>query len=345
MEGCSRLRGEDFSVVVQGPIHGSPGRRGSRDLTIRCLESIRRFLPGAEIVLSTWQDADTDGLDFDLLVKSGDPGAVPYNDTDTPPASNNINRQIVSTRAGLAIARRPCAIKFRGDLFFESDALLDCGGVLSEMLPHGYFRRRVIITPYHTRNPRRVPFLFNFSDIVQIGGMDDLREFWSAPLAPEPQTTRWLEGRPRLLFAPLKKYYYRVNPEQYLVLEWLAVHGRRIELDHPWDISIAKALLSERVLVNNFQLADPAQLGVRFPERILLAVPSAHLYHVDDGARLARAYRRPLSRWRAQAGLLAGLYWRFFEFVLNRFVTYTPLQHFPPYRWGRSGYRYFFPRD
>src|SRR5258708_318244 len=125
------LNSHDFSIVVQGPIHSSPGCKGERDITIRCLTSIRTFLPGAEIVLSTWQGENTEGLDYDVLVKSEDPGAVAFTKAQPPIGFNNINRQIVSTQAGLAAATCTFALKFRGDLFLESNGILHHGDILT----------------------------------------------------------------------------------------------------------------------------------------------------------------------------------------------------------------------
>lgn len=50
----------DISVVVQGAI--------DPHLTPMCLQSIRKHLPGAEIILSTWQNSRVDGLNYDKLV-------------------------------------------------------------------------------------------------------------------------------------------------------------------------------------------------------------------------------------------------------------------------------------
>ena len=56
----------DISVVVQGAI--------DQINTPKCLRSIRKRLPGAEIILSTWEGSPIDGLDYDKLVLNKDPG-------------------------------------------------------------------------------------------------------------------------------------------------------------------------------------------------------------------------------------------------------------------------------
>ena len=53
------IKSANISVVVQGAIGTN---------TEQCLQSVRRFLPSAEIVLSTWVGADTTNLDYDKLI-------------------------------------------------------------------------------------------------------------------------------------------------------------------------------------------------------------------------------------------------------------------------------------
>lgn len=75
------IKPKDISVVVQGAIN--------KEITPRCLQSIRTLLPNAEIILSTWEGSDVDGLDYDKLVLNKDPGAVKCDVIDN--AYNNQN--------------------------------------------------------------------------------------------------------------------------------------------------------------------------------------------------------------------------------------------------------------
>ena len=97
---------KDISVVVQGPVVGKPDWPPSKRLTERCLASIRRHLPGAEIILSTWAGSPVDGLDFDRLVECQDPGGVLLHEHKGRKIFFNCSRQIVSTREGLRAATR-----------------------------------------------------------------------------------------------------------------------------------------------------------------------------------------------------------------------------------------------
>lgn len=93
MRDSYMIKPDEISVVVQGEIE--------RDATPKCLKSIRRFLPGAEIVLSTWEGRSCEGLDYDILVLNVDPGPSDLIRQYPFEQVNNCNRQIVSTKNGI----------------------------------------------------------------------------------------------------------------------------------------------------------------------------------------------------------------------------------------------------
>ena len=85
----------EISVVVQG---------GLSDVTEQCIQSLRILFPNAEIILSTWADGKAIKINADKTVLSLDPGAVVCDKVTG--TWNNVNRQIVSTQAGLAAVTR-----------------------------------------------------------------------------------------------------------------------------------------------------------------------------------------------------------------------------------------------
>ena len=54
------ISNKNISVVVQGQV-----RDGEIEV---CLSSIRKYLPGATIILSTWDGSNVKGLDYDKLI-------------------------------------------------------------------------------------------------------------------------------------------------------------------------------------------------------------------------------------------------------------------------------------
>ena len=62
----STIRDASISVVIQGPIRPS---------TSTLIAKLRVLLPCAEIILSTWDGEKLDGIDYDYLVLSDQPGS------------------------------------------------------------------------------------------------------------------------------------------------------------------------------------------------------------------------------------------------------------------------------
>jgi len=169
-----------LGVVVQGPV-----LTGGPRTTAATLASVRRHLPGAVLVLSTWEGQPTAGLDVDVVVRSRDPGGLlPRRPGGKP---NNVNRQLVSTRAGLAELRTTHALKLRSDsLLLNGDVVRAPASFEDRGVAHPtrVFGERVVITTHYTRYPARVDreMTYHPSDVAQFGTLRDLRELWAAPL-------------------------------------------------------------------------------------------------------------------------------------------------------------------
>ena len=65
---------EEISVVVSGPVIFVENNEGRFNATSLGCKSIRKRLPGAEIVFSTWENEDVSEIDYDILVRSEDVG-------------------------------------------------------------------------------------------------------------------------------------------------------------------------------------------------------------------------------------------------------------------------------
>lgn len=241
--GTPPLTAAEVSVVVHGPV-GDPGDQ-QRGWTVAALASVRSVLPGAELVLSTWDGSELGGLEADRIVTSADPGPTPPRDPTHVP--NNVNRQVVATRAGLQAASRPYAWKLRSDmqlvhdgalhLFHSWPARADRARVLTE---------RLLVPAPYTFNPRRVyrRFPYMVSDWAQLGRREDLLEVWATPrwdVAHE-----WLLGR-RL-----------VPSEQWVWMSLLNRHDQDAFIGRP-DVVEHSALC----LVNNAVVLELDDLGLR----------------------------------------------------------------------------------
>jgi hypothetical protein len=261
------IRNEDISVVVQGPVQSRPDRPQDEGITRHCLRSVRQFLPGARLILSTWPGQDLDGLDFDDLVINEDPGRniVGY-DRGGAPRYENTNRQIVSTAGGLRRVQTRYAMKLRADNFLTGDGFK----ALQQRYPARaaswqWFRERVVVTNTLARRyyrGRRVAFFL--SDFFAFGLTDDVRNLWDLPLFPDFPFDEARRGRMQHPGAPMP----RPDVDQQLVMAFLGKQlGRPFVIRHVFDTANGLPEQSDLFFANNFVVADPARIGLGLPTK------------------------------------------------------------------------------
>ena len=162
----------DISVVVQGAV--------DKYITPLCLASIREHLPGAEIILSTWEGTNVEGLDYDQVLLNKDPGGYDYWNQEYT-IKGNTNRQIYSTIQGLRTAKGKYAAKVRTDFVFESAGFISWFNKYpARNDEYSFFESKVICCDNFSRDPRyqhRLRFLrlvLHPSDFFFFGYKDDL---------------------------------------------------------------------------------------------------------------------------------------------------------------------------
>jgi hypothetical protein len=242
-----KISSEDISVVVQGAV--------DKKTTKLCLNNIRKILPKAEIILSTWKNQALNDLDFDILIENEDPGAVIRNDFLKIP--NNLNRQLVSTQHGIKKSSRKYVLKLRSDLILHSADFLNYFNKYAKReKEYAFLKERVILCDIFTRNPNILrPHPFCPSDWVCFGLKEDLLTIWDIPLAKEPEFSRWFETHPR----PIPDYYpdelCKMASEQYV---WTGFIKKFINIDfeHTWDVSDNNRLLTDKIFANNSIILD-----------------------------------------------------------------------------------------
>lgn len=245
---------KNISVVIQGPVY--------KDITTKCAQNVRTFLPKAEIIISTWEDANLDELkDVDIVVKSKDPGGYPV--YDDPIVYHAANRQIVNTSAGLRKATRSLAIKMRSDMYFEHTNFLNYFNKYNKRSSeYKFLKNRVINSTSFAPNPYREPKPFHPSDWFFFGLTEDLINIFDIPLCPEPETSRWFETnkRPKIKEDSYYPIFCRYPTEQYI---WVAFLRKYIDLDfkHTFDIENNNIKIAEKIFANNLVLVDAQNLG------------------------------------------------------------------------------------
>lgn len=174
---------EDLSFIVQGPIVGT--LEDPQLYTKRLLKSIRKYFPGAQIILSTWENEDTNGLIYDNLIISKQPDINRLIYEDGSVHFLSVNAQIISTIRGLEIAYRKYSVKVRSDMLFLNNKILSWitkfGEIGEKHRKWRMFKERILTLPTYNYK-RNMCFPFNIADWIYAGLTEDLVMLFDIPL-------------------------------------------------------------------------------------------------------------------------------------------------------------------
>lgn len=309
-----------ISVVIQGPLN-----RGKPEGLERCVSSICRVLPDAEIIVSTTQGEDLTGLPENILVlTSADAGPI----VDVDGVACNVNRQIRTTSRGVHAATREYILKFRSDHALEN-ATICC---FPELDLHGG-EPCITLTSLFTHNPEKKPLLYHGSDLVQFGRASDMRQYWDPELIAE-QELCFEKG----VVPPFGSCwrYSRVKhaPEQALTLRWLNRIGAECGLAHACELTAPKLRHWADCLNKHFRVVEWTASGVVFPQRFVQSPSVSSVLTPEDLAH-ARQSGFHIGRCRVNQYLLQYLSAR----VLYATVSARTLASFPGLHAGLKRFR------
>ncbi|ACH64905.1 WavE lipopolysaccharide synthesis [Aliivibrio fischeri MJ11] len=251
----NKIESRDISIIVQGQLFKS-----EHSSTLDVLQSIRKYYPNAEVILSTWTGSEISPLYqslCDQVVLSDDPGDGSYG---KPPL--NINRQIVSSRAGIDKATRTYAIKTRTDLIFTSDSLASFMGLTLERTPEfslGF--GHICVADFSTRSHisgLKVPFWV--CDFVYAGRKEDVKKIFDVNLYTKNDFEYYLtHPKPDYMYRQSDVFQY--TPETYFAYNYLK-QGRDIPFENSYDNNSIAMELYGNLLINNFIVLGEEQLGI-----------------------------------------------------------------------------------
>lgn len=258
------IASNNISIILQGSI--------IKTETLKCLKSIRKYLPNAEIILSTWEGAEVEELEglFDILVLNKDPEAVLM--TEFKMTYNNLNRQLLSTQEGLKRATRKYAMKLRSDLILTSNKFLKYFDEFPRRSEnYQLFTHKVLVPAIFSRYSLKVSknqaafnVPFHPSDWWMFGLREDLNKYYlDTPLAPEPYFTKYFElEENRGLISPFNDIKTKFTPEQYLCYEVFHRNFSDIYMKDVTDYSDELMEKSRECFVNNFIVLEFEQSGI-----------------------------------------------------------------------------------
>jgi hypothetical protein len=243
-----------ISVVIQGPIiHAN-------NLTKRVIHSVRQTLLGAEIILSTWENENTLGLDADVVLKNIDPNNFKINES----LFNNVNRLIISTKTGIIASKGKHILKLRSDILINNTTFIRYFNQYSEYqegVNYKLFNNKVLGLQYYFRDPLKSNYLFHISDIMLFGNKVDIFSIFDCDLAKKEDLINHTNS------TKVKKIM-RNSPEQYLWICFLNKQGIPVKINFLDDIGYRNFILSELTILNNFIIIDQDKLKIDLPSRM-----------------------------------------------------------------------------
>ncbi len=253
------IKTEDISVVVQGMV--------DKENTAKCLMSIRKILKGAEIILSTWEGANTKGLNFDKVIYNKDPGFSRDGKTDIPV---NLNRQLISSKNGILASNRKYCIKIRSDIIFCSNNFLNYYNKFPEREKNfEVFTERVIFCSIFFRRYvgevqyMITPMPFHISDWFVFGLKEDVLMLFDIPLPDERVFVNYLISHKIHTARQLQfKASIQYAPEQYIFLNCIKKKLKLPRFDNIIDFTSENIEFSNRVVANNCIILNPPQMKI-----------------------------------------------------------------------------------
>jgi hypothetical protein len=257
------IENSDITIVLQG------GLGTGWDIRYQA-RYLRTVMPGVKVILATQKSAakNFEGqADFDDVVLTDDPGAMPP--VKLIGAPHNINRQILSSKAGLDAVTTPYAMKMRTDAYITSRRSVDLWEKwgIDKRGPRAKGAGRILVVNLFTLNPRFDERLcYHVSDWFQFGRTEDLRAFWSGP-EMDFGTNVWYEHQPFAQGSLPREREFRSKyaTEQWLTLGYLYGAG-------PYPIEYHNHVSPEIVrefdenLADNFVVVHPADIGLEMPK-------------------------------------------------------------------------------
>ncbi len=258
------ISNKNISVVVQGQV-----RDGEIEV---CLSSIRKYLPGATIILSTWEGSNVKGLDYDKLILNKDPGPSGYREdvykNPVKKTPSNINRQIVSTINGLKAVQTKYAMKLRTDFqIFGNDfkSYFNKFQKTSDDSSIRIFKRKVLCFLMMPEIYDPIPFFV--CDFSFFGLTKDLITLFDIPLQNDTEAVYFENNKP----VNIDLYHYhggcssRYAPEEYIIYNALSKKKKDIfNIVRDWtDIENNNIELGRKFIATNFIVLDNRQYQIK----------------------------------------------------------------------------------
>ena len=252
-----RIKSSDISVVVQGAVE--------KKYVQENVKAIRTLLPDAEIIVSTWENTDVDGIVCDKIIINKDPGAEYY--TKKEKLKLNINRMLVSSKEGIEQCTRKYILKMRSDLVLVNlNFLNEFFKYPARNSQYAITKERIVCISlftlrYESEKGKRHYTPFHVSDWCCFGLAEDIRMLFDVDLVDAKDYSQYLAVHHIARQCPIESIrdrLWKYPPEQYITSN-LAKRKFVFKFDNWLDYNAELCELSENVIINNFIVLDAGQ--------------------------------------------------------------------------------------
>jgi len=267
-----KIDSSKISIVIQGPVFS---REGHVNFTI---ESVKKHFPKSEIIFSTWTREDLDFISKDIKIILNESPPVFFKDPLSG-VEDNLHRQVISTYAGLKVAKNPYVLKLRSDLVITDNRISVIDN--SQFSSHNSFKllkEKITIIEFGTFDSSKEPFLYHISDLVMFGLKSDLLSYWTpSDKIYDLNQDFFLHIKAKVFFGNTGFRFSNLSCEQRLAISFLNRKGISPLINYIDSISKAESYFSEMFIASNFHILDTKKSGISLPSSLQKATNNTFL--------------------------------------------------------------------
>lgn len=263
----------NLSVLFQGPLDKE---------NIRNINKTKNNLGDVNIVVSTWENSNIQGLYCDEIIFNQDPGSQGFYHSNSK-IMNNANRQIRSTINGLKKIKTKFVVKMRTDMFFYNKKILRNIEKIKkiEKFENRLFQNKVVSLSNVSKNPNRPSrMLFHLTDFFMFGLTSDLIEYFDIEEISFDEIN-YFKNNPVPKKAWHKSLLQKYSNEQYFLVKLIEKKLGYIPIDNAHDFNEEKNQNHSNIVSTNFNLIHSKRLGVNCSKHPLKVYRNNELIYTE----------------------------------------------------------------
>jgi hypothetical protein len=280
------IKNEDVTFVIQGSISDNATLHSTNKL----IRSLKRFYPGSDLIVSTFQSLKLEKVECNNFVISNDPGSQKSNILTG--AMNNVNRQITASREGLIQVNTKYSVKLRNDLIFKNNHLLK---VLNARPPkaissYSLTKEYVIICNFTTVNPSKFLKLPHHPcDWLYAGLTSDILSIWDIKHFSDEDAHYYEKPEFHKVSIHQRGDINRFRPEAFI---WKSFLEKSVKLDFEdsYDLSSDNIRITNQYFANNLVILTPRILGFKSQKHKQKLKSKSKMYSLRDYKNLIDHY-------------------------------------------------------